>query len=178
MRYRYINFIEDEEFEPIIRPSSKSNLLSKSDFHILQNDYDFDSITNMNPNILEFILSNYNTAIKDGVKAKCKWKSSNILVWRYKPTKNTKIRIFRNEYGRKISLGNSTLFNLEYWYDVYDMECICKNRMSLVSDRDIDYVSYDITLTLAKIMYRFLNEEIQDTIDIGINDLTRQMVLI
>lgn len=178
MRYRYIQSIQDEEFEPIIKPSSKSNLLSKSDFHILQNDYDFDSITNMNPNILEFILSNYNTAIKDGVKAKCKWKSSNILVWRYKPTKNTKIRIFRNEYGRKISLGNSTLFNLEYWYDVYDMECICKNRMSLVSDRDIDYASFDITLTLAKIMYRFLNEDIQDTIDIGINDLTRQMVLI
>lgn len=178
MRYRYINFIEDEEFEPIIKPSSKSNLLSKSDFHILQNDYDFDSIVNMNPIILQLILSNYNNAIKDGVKAKCKWKSSNILIWRYKPTKNTKIRIFKNEYGRKISLGNSTLFNLEYWYDVYDMECVCKNRMSLVSDRDVDYASYNITLTLARIMYRFLKEDVQDTIDICVDELTREMVLI
>lgn len=175
---RYIQSIQDEEFEPIIKPNSKSNLLSKSDFHILQNDYDYDSIVNMNLNILDFILSNYNTAIKDGVKAKCKWKSSNILVWRYKPTKNTKIRIFRNEYGRKIFLGNSILFNLEYWYDVYDMECVCKNRMSLVSDRDIDYASYNITLTLAKIMYRFLKEDVQETIDIGIRDLTREMTLI
>lgn len=130
MRYRYINFIEDEEFEPIIKPSSKSNLLSKSDFNIIQNDKLYQLVTKY-LNEDDDVIIQFNDYIKNNQKCHLTLIDDHLILSLIDTNYCRYIDIVDNE--GKINLGKPNEIRLESWYDLH-------------SDR----LDYKLTFTLEK----------------------------